>query len=230
MSDLFYTGRARQTSGAFSVTVKGGSELAKKLRKLEAGGTNAIKRTVSDFSTRAPAWVSKGIREHYAVDTVAIKEAGPQKKRGKTTVQVAGKTVDGVALQYSGRTLTLTHFKLSPKSRPTALKAKLIRIPGQNIAGAGDVAMIRPPKKYKVKTTIIKGQRITLPGDTFIASGNGGSTLPFQRTGEGRMPIETIRTLSVPQMIDGRARETIEETIGEQLGKRFENHIKQAMK
>lgn len=230
MSDLFYTGRAKQTNGAFTVSMKGGSELVQKLRKLETGGQTAIKRTVSDFSSRAPAWVSKGIREHYGVDTVAIKEAGPQKKRGKTTVKVAGHTIDGVALEYRGRTLTPVHFRMSPKARPSAQQNKQIRIPGQAIAGAGDVAMIKPPKKYKVKATIIRGKRVSLPTGTFIASGNGGSTLPFQRTGEGRTPIEAVRTLSVPQMIDGRARATIEETISEKLGDRFEHHIKQAMK
>lgn len=230
MSDLFYTGRAKKTSGAFTVNMKGGSEIVQRLRKLENGGETAIKRTVSDFSSRAPAWVSKGIREHYGVDTVAIKEAGPKKKRGKVTVKAGGVSIDGASLIYEGRTLTPVHFKMAPKARPTAQQNKQSLIPGQAIAGAGDVAAIRQPKKYKVKATIIKGKRVSLPTGTFIASGNGGSTLPFQRTGKGRMPIEAVRTLSVPQMIDGRARETIEQMISEKLGDRFEHHIKQAMK
>ena len=230
MSDLFYTGRARRTGGAFTVSIKDGRELAKKLKKLETGSETAIRRTVSDFATRAPAWVSKGIREHYGVDTVAIDEAGPKKKRGKTSISVAGTTVDGIALEYRGRSLTPSHFKMSPKQRPTAQKAQTIKVPGQAIAGAGDVAMIRPPKKYTVKATIIKGQRSSMPPGTFIAEGKGGSVLPFQRTGAGRMPIEALRTLSVPQMIEGRAKDTIEEMISEKLGARFAHHIEQAMK
>ena len=82
MSDLFHTGQSRRTSGAFSVTMRDGAKLAKKLEKLKDGGETAIKRTVSDFTARAPAWVSKGIRQHYGVDTAAIKEAGPRSKRG----------------------------------------------------------------------------------------------------------------------------------------------------
>ena len=230
MSDLFYTGQRRHTSGAFSVSYKGAPDIVKKLHKLKDGGEVAIKRTVSDFTSRAPGWVSKGIREHYGVDTAAIKDAGPQKKRGGTSVKVAGTTVDGASLIYKGRTLTTGHFKQSPKKRPTGQQAKPHRVPGQAIAGAGDVAMIRPPKKYTVKATIIKGQRSTLPAGTFIAAGNGGVSLPFQRTSEARMPIEAVHTLSVPQMIDGRARETIQETISDKLGDRFEHHIKQAMK
>lgn len=230
MSELFRTGRAKNTSGSFSVSCSGGSDIVKRLNKLENGGKVAIQRTVSDFTTRAPGWVSKGIREHYGVDTAAIKEAAKKPKRGRTTIKVAGITVDGATLEYKGRTLTPVHFKMSPKKRPETQQKNPIRIPGQAIAGAGDVAMIRPPKQYTVKATIIKGKRASLPAGTFIASGNGGSTLPFQRTGEGRMPIEAVRTLSVPQMIDGRARETIEETISTKLGQRFQHHIEQAMK
>lgn len=232
MSDLFYTGRSRRTSGAFSVTMRDGAKLAKKLEKLKDGGETAIKRTVSDFTARAPAWVSKGIRQHYGVDTAAIKEAGPRSKRGATSIRVSGVSVDGATLEYKGRTLTPIHFKMSPKSRPTAQQAKQLRVPGQAIATAkgSPVAMVRPPKKYTVKATILKGGRASMKPGTFIAAGNGGVSLPFQRTGEGRTPIEAVRTLSVPQMISGKAKETIEELIGTNLEKRFEHHVQQAMK
>ena len=69
MSNLFYSGSGRHTSGAFTVTMKDGAKLAKQIAKLENGGKVAIQRTVSDFNSRAPAWVSKGIRQHYGVDT-----------------------------------------------------------------------------------------------------------------------------------------------------------------
>lgn len=230
MSDLFYTGRSRRESGAFSVTMRGGAKLAKKLEKLKDGGETAIKRTVSDFTARAPAWVSKGIRQHYGVDTAAIKEAGPKKKWGATSIRVSGVSVDGATLEYKGRTLTPIHFRMSPKSRPTAKKAKRILVPGQAIAKGSPVAMVRPPRKYTVKATILKGGRESMEQGTFIAAGKGGVSIPYQRTGEGRTPIEAVRTLSVPQMISGKAKETIEELIGSNLEERFEHHIQQAMK
>ncbi len=234
MSDLFYTSQSRRTSGSFSVSCAGGSELVKKLKKLENGGKVAIERTVSEFTSRAPGWVSKGIREHYGVDTDAIKEAAKKPKRGRTKISVAGVTVDGATLEYSGRTLTPIHFKLSPKSRPTTKQTNPVRIPGQLIGKGSPVAMIKPPKPYTVKATIIKGQRAKMPPGTFLAPNRGGEEgaahIPFQRTGSGRTPIEAIRTLSVPQMIDGRARETIEQTISTKLGVRFQHHIERAMK
>ena len=231
MSDLFYTGRSRRTSGAFSVTMRDGAKLAKKLEKLKDGGETAIKRTVSDFTSRAPAWVSKGIRQHYGVDTAAIEEAGPRSKRGATSIRVSGVSVDGASLEYKGRTLTPIHFKMSPTTRnPKGLAKKPAKVPGQTISTGSPVAMVRPPKKYTVKATILKGGRASMEQGTFIAAGNGGAVLPFQRTGEGRTPIEAVRTLSVPQMISGKAKETIEELIGTNLEKRFEHHVQQAMK
>lgn len=230
MSDLFRAGKTKHTKGGFSVATSGGAELVKRLQKLENGGKVAIQRTVSDFTKRAPAWVSKGVREHYGVDAAAIKESAKAPKRGRTSIKVAGISVDGATLIYKGRTLTPTHFKMSPKVRPTAQQNKPIRIPGQVIAGS-PVAMVRPPKRYKVKATIIKGKRTTLGSGTFITEGNGGVALPFQKKDpERRGPIEAVRTLSVPQMIDGRARETVEQIVSEKLGERFEHHMKQATK
>lgn len=202
----------------------------KRLRKLENGGEVAIKRTVSDFTTRAPAWVSKGIREHYGVDAAAIKEAAKRPKRGRTSIKVAGIAVDGATLEYKGRTLTPLHFKMSPKKRPEGQQKNPVRIPGQAIGSGSPVAMVRQPKPYKVKATIIKGQRASFPSSTFLTAGNGGTSLPFQRKGESRMPIEAVHTLSVPQMIDNRARETIDSAIGTKLGERFQHHVERAMK
>ena len=149
MGGLFYTGQSRRTSGSFTVTCSGAEDIVKRLNKLENGGQTAIKKTVNDFMSRAPAWVSKGIREHYGVDTAAINEAKQQPRRGQSSIQVAGVQVDSASLIYKGRTLTPTHFKMSPKSRPSAQQKKPIRIPGQLIAGAGDVAMVRPPRPYQ---------------------------------------------------------------------------------
>lgn len=227
---LFKRDKARTHKGGFTVTMAGGAELVKRLQKLENGGEVAIQRTVSDFNTRAPAWVSWGIREHYGVDTSRIKEAQKKPRRGKTSIKVAGVTVDGATLVYKGRTLTPVHFKMSPKQRPEGQQKKFDKIPGQAIADGSPVAMMAQPKRYKVKATILKGKRATLPTGTFIAPGNGGVYLPFQRESEARKPIEVIRTLSVPQMIDGRARETIEQTISEKLGERFQHHIERVMK
>lgn len=230
MSDIFKAGKRKYHRGSLSVSFTMSNSAIKKFNKLSEGSKKAIENTVSDYASRAPGWVSKGIREHYGVDTAAIKDAAQKPKRGKTSIHVAGISVDGVTLEYKGRTLTPIHFKMSPKDRPDKQQKKPIRIPGQLIADGSPVAMNRPPRKYTIKATIIKGQRAAMSSDTFLTAGQGGVVLPYQRTGDGRSPIEAIRTLSVPQMIDGRAHETINETINENISKRFKHHIERAMK
>ena len=73
MSDLFHAGQSKRTGGSITVTMKNGTKLAKRLEKLKDGGETAIKYTISDFASRAPGWVTKGIRQHYGVDTAALK-------------------------------------------------------------------------------------------------------------------------------------------------------------
>lgn len=221
---------ATNTSGSFSVSYSGARDIVKELRKLRDGGETAIKRTVSDFTTRGPGWVSKGIRQHYGVDAAAIKDAAKRPRRGRTSIRIAGVSVDGATLEYKGRTLTPVHFNMSPKKAPAAKQKNPARIPGQLIGTGSPVAMVRAPKPYTIKATIIKGQREAMSSDTFLTAGNGGVLLPYQKSRDSRLPIEAVRTLSVPQMIDGRAHETIKQTIGIKLGERFSHHIEQAMR
>jgi hypothetical protein len=92
-----------------------------------------------------------------------------------------------------------------------------------------EVGTVRPPAPYQITAQIIKGQRARLPDNTFMGAGKVPA-IPFQRTGSGRGPLEAVHTLSVPQMIDGKARQTIETTISEKLGERFNHYIDQVMK
>ena len=229
-SDLFHVGQSRRTSAALNVTMKNGAKLAKKIAKLAEGGETALKNTVSDYANRAPGWVKKGVRQHYGVDTEAIDKAGPKVQRGNgRTFTVGGTTVDGVSLEYKGKTLTTTHFNQSPSSVQSARQTKYQRIPGQAIRGAGAVAMIRQPRKYTVKATILKGHRASMKAGTFIATAKN-ATLPFQKTSASRYPVHPVRTLSVPQMISGKAKETIDSLIDENMEKRLEHHIERVMK
>lgn len=220
MSDLFKAGKVKRTTGGgFTVSAAGGSDILKRLQKLETGGKVAIERTVSDFTTRAPAWVSKGIREHYGVDAAAIKDAVKKPKRGTTSLKVAGIQVDGATLEYEGRLLTPTHFKMKPAARP----------PGN--------------KKYKVKATVIKGQRKILSSNAFLgraSKSEDAKIIPWQRVGDGRLPVRVIKSISVPQMAGGRgedgkehvslASESIRKELDQGLTKRFDHHMNRVMK
>ena len=105
-----------------------------------------------------------------------------------------------------GRVLTPTHFKMKPTQRK--------------------------PKPYRVSQEVFKGQRKNLPAGVFLASsgGEGSTQIPFQRESESRYPIKSIKTLSVPQMIENeKVQPLIQQNIDEGLSKRLENHVKQML-
>ena len=210
-------------------------KVAKKILKMQQGGETAIKKTVRDFGSRGPASVSKGIRQHYGVDAGAVKQAFKGAKKGATHISIAGVQVDELTLEYKGKTLTPLHFKMRPGSvNPKGQQSQKGLIPGQNINFSGipgQVAAVAPPTPYQV-TASIKNGRKSFGGNTFLAPAGkgGGAVIPFQRKGDGREPVHAIHTVSVPQMIENDARETINELLNEKLEKRFEHYVKQMLK
>ncbi len=141
----------------------------------------AIKRTVADCKARGPAQVTKAITAVYGIKSGEVTAAGKEAKGGAKTagsITVSGVTVDNVQFIYKGRVRTPAHFSMTPKKRPDA------------------------GKKYTVKAAIFKGQKKALGSKVFLApSGAGTMEIPFKRTSERRLPIEAIRTVSIPQMI-----------------------------
>lgn len=220
-------------ASGIKVVMKEGDRLFRKLEKLDKGADTALQRTVSDFGKRGPAQVSKGVRRFYAVPAGDVAAAF----RG-----VRGSGLEA-SLKYEGRTLTPLHFKMAPAGvDPKGRRAEKSKIPGQAIAFSGtpgQVAAVAQPRPYNIKMTVKKGNRATIGGDAFLApggKGGGGPVLPFQRKGDGRTPVHAVHTLSVPQMIAGEGAERtgsqkeIEKNLQELLEKRFDHHIKQAMK
>lgn len=212
-------------SSGFNIAMKDGDKLFKKLQKLDHGVETAVEQTMKDMAKRTPAQVSKGIRQFYAVDTAGIKSA-------KTKITISGQEA---SIEYSGRTLTPIHFKMSPASiDPKGRQATKDKIPGQKIAFEGipgQVAAVGQPRPYAIKMTVKKGSRVTIGGDAYLQhAGGSGPVIPYQRKGEGRGPVHAVHTVSVPQMIDNDARPEIEKRIDELLEKRFAHNIERVMK
>lgn len=164
------------------VKVPNFSKLVADLKGLNKDVDKAIARTMSDMKTRAPAQVTKAVTAEYGIKSSEVTAAGKAAKGGAKTVgsiKVSGVTVDTIQLTYKGRVLTPSHFSMTPKKRPEG------------------------GKKYTVKAAIKKGQKKSLGAGVFLApSGAAGTTeIPFKRTSPHRLPIEAIRTVSIPQMI-----------------------------
>lgn len=173
----------------------------KKVAKAQENGAKAVQATCREFKTRAPAWISKAVTEYYTIKKKDITEA----KKGASVVgktKVVGVAVDKVVINYKGRVLTPTHFRMTPKERPAA------------------------GRKYKIKTTIRKGQKKTLGPRAFLGGTGGTNQIPFQRVSDSRLPIKAIKTLSVPQMLTNEeVAKKINENIDEGMAKRLEHHL-----
>ena len=201
--------------------------LQKKLDDMQKAPKKVIERTLSDMRKRAPGWVASEIVQVYGVKKGEISSG----KIG--SVKVMGNDIKSMKIRYKGRTLTPTHFGMTPKA------------PGQNA--------------YTLKASILKSQKATLGkvkkltkkqrkalGKNFTKSGtrnsdhspimlmhtgnskSGGTNyIPFQRKSHRRSDIEAIKTLSLPQMVSSeRTKPQIQKAINEGLEKRLSQHMK----
>jgi hypothetical protein len=158
------------------------SKMVGDLKGLNKDIDKAIGRTIADCKTRGPAQVTKAVTAVYGIKSGEVTAAGKAAKGGAKTVgsiKVSGVSVDSVQLIYKGRVLTPAHFSMTPKKRPEG------------------------GKKYTVKAAVYKDRKKVLGSSVFLApSGAAGTTeIPFNRKSEKRLPIEAIRTVSIPQMI-----------------------------
>ncbi len=221
------------SQGSINIAIEGAEDLKAKLAKMNKQSETVVKRTVSDFKSRAPAWVSAAVTEYYAIKKSDVKGAMTGVKKGIGKIKVAGVTVDEISLVYSGRLLTPTHFKMKPTTPPKKRDKDTRLIPGQNIKSdkaVGDVAIVNPLAPYQVTAEIKKGHRVTFPGQTFLGTNKGAGYIPFQRQSDERTDIKSIKTVSIPQMITNeQVGEEIKKKIDEGLSKRLEHHLQQEL-
>lgn len=217
-------------TGAFSVSLMNAGPLMQKLQNIDKAGQTAIKRTVSDFKSRAPGWIKQGVQQFYGVDASGLRSAGPRKTNGATHVHISGIQVEGATLEYKGGMLTTKHFHQKGKSPKGYDKRNKRIIPGQYTSNGGTAVWAARPKPGRISVQVLSGSAANLPADAFLAAGKGGTVLPFQRVGDARKPLLVIKAISAPQMISSeRAKDTIEQLISENLEKRFDNHMDTAM-
>ena len=201
----------------------------------------SIQKAINDTVVRAPAQITKAVTAVYGIKSSEVSAAGKKaagSKKSIGNIKVAGITAEGVRLVYSGRPLTLTHFSMTPRAAPDARQQKKLAVPGMAIATSSaqgaPVAMISPPKKYKVKANIWKGKKEIFE-NAFIATGNGGSVLAFTREDKRgketkRSPIKAIRTVGIPQMIEKEiVKSSIQSRIDEILSERINHHTERAI-
>ncbi len=223
------------SKGFINVALKNVGDLKKQMAETEEKSEKAIKRTVSDFKTRAQAWVSAAIVKVYNIKKTDIKKCFKGAKKGPGTIKIKSVYADNIQLTYEGRLLTPTHFGMRP-GKPPARRMKDRRlIPGQVVKSnntVGPVASVKPIAPYQISVEVFKGKRKTIKKENVFLGSNGGEGfIPFQRTGSEREDLTVIRSTSVPQMITNKTvGDDIKTNITEGLIKRLEHHVQQEMK
>ena len=183
------------------------NKIVRDIKSVNKSAESVLTRTVSDFRNRAPAWIGAAVTETYGISKKEVKEAFSGAKKTVGRVKASGREIDGIGLEYSGRVLTPVHFKMRPGNRPAN------------------------GKPYQITMEVYKEKRRRLSSNAFLGSNKGGGYIPFQREGKSRFPIKSVKTVSVPQMIENKeVAVQISENIDAGLGKRIEHHLNQAIK
>lgn len=174
-------------------------EIVKEIEKEQENLARAVNATINESKKRGYSWINQEATQVYTIKKKDLKS--DQKSamvKGKT--KVFGAKIDNVTFRYQGRLLTPTHFRMTPKTK-------------------------QKKKNYRIKVEIIKGQKKKLPQGIFLAP-TGAKQIPFQREGKERLPVKSIKTLSIPQIITNKnTEEKIQKRINTELGKRLEHHI-----
>ena len=87
------------------ISIKNYAKLCSDLRAMNKDAEKAISRTVADFKSRAPGWISQAVSDEYTIKKSEVKGAMVgAKKIG--SIKVSGTMVDNIGLEYKGRLLT----------------------------------------------------------------------------------------------------------------------------
>lgn len=197
-------------SNSMKVVIDGYDEVIKEIQSMKAKSEKIVNRTVADFKSRGPGWVSQEVTKEYGISKKDVNETKKGVIKGRSKIRIKGAKLDDISIIYRGRLLTPTHFSMKPTMRPAKNKPYVV------------TAIIK-----KSKGRVALGNRVFLK-----ESGKQGTKqIPFQREGKERYPINAVKTVSVPQMITNESvKKNINERVNTELGKRLQHHLKQARK
>lgn len=197
--------------------------LKKKLEEMKEAPRKVLKATTADAVKRVPPWIAAEVSKSYGVKKGEVNSGALGK------MQVKGDRVDNIKIVYTGRVLTPTHFGMSPKSpgkNAYTLKATIIR--GQR-ATLGKVKKLTKKQRQELAKNFRREGKRTSPHSPVMLMPTGTTYIPFQRKSTNRKDVEAVKTLSLPQMVSGRAAEGISKAINDGLEKRLDHHMKRYM-
>lgn len=154
-------------------------KIQKKLGNMSDKAPTVLRNALNDTAKKAEKKLAKKAQETYAVKTGSFTGAGTLKRAtlGKLEAEI----------HYSGSTLELKKFKVSPagvrtgSSRPEIVKAKVLKSSGMKGLVKGDIK-------------------------AFVAQMGNKHVGVMQRKGKERLPIKGLYSNSIPKMIGNEKR------------------------
>ncbi|MBE5899530.1 MAG: hypothetical protein E7279_08000 [Lachnospiraceae bacterium] len=211
------------------IKVEGLEDILSGLDKRKEYVAKAVNSTCKEFKTRGPGWISKAVTQEYTIKAGEVKDAIIG-KHSIGHITLGGVTLEDIYIEYSGRVLSYSHFRFTPRKSDIKLLKKQIRIPGQRISSDRPFVWMHAHRNQNVKVEVHKGRKKVLKGKymstPFIASMNGSPDMPFQRTSQKSQKVRSIRSVSIPQMITNeKVAKDISERVSTELGKRLQHHL-----
>ncbi len=199
------------------------SKLKQSLDKMNKGLEDVKRLTKSDFRSRVPRQVNKGVKAKYKIGN----RVGQDKPSWHSSGDFSGE------LKYKTSPIGIENFGMSPKEAP-GRQEEATYIPAMH-------ARIHLPLPYTISYAIKKptqigvtasGRRKLLHHNFSVQSTKGyfvARGLAWKRKGPNAKSVEVMKTLSVSAMIVNDAKEGVEKNIKEMLENRLANHIRNKM-
>ena len=216
------------------------TDIAKTTQKLAGIGENlpeVYKNTISDMKARLPGKVASAVTWMYNIKKKEIKYSFKKDFTGSSVgaISIRGEDINTMTLVYTGSRLTPIHFSMTPKEPKKLSNDELLERKKQRNKGKKT-----PRKRYHISVNI-KGRVKNLPfrapkaidSALFLAPVTKGSSkyIPFWRITKEKNPLQSVKTLSLPQMIDNKlVRKKIEKEKDELLEKRLNHHMARFVK
>lgn len=223
----------------FKMAIKNKERLDKQIDDLHTGSEKAVKSTISDMRSRAPAWVAAEVVKVYNIKKKEIVPAKTEKsKKPVGSIRLKGDTVDALQLVYRGRMLTPVHFGMTPK-RPNdggsqTLKAEIIK--GQRKVLGKTKKITKKQRKNIGRNFQHEGTRNSPKSPWMLRSTGANSedkvqAIPFQRQKQPGTFDHVFKSISLPQMVSSdRTKDNISKALADGMADRLDRNMDRFIK
>ena len=207
--------------------------MIRQLQQMQRNTEIVCRNTISDFQKRVPSWVTKEVTSIYTIKKQEIRPTKNQNGIKVGNIRFSGRTIGSCSIVYTGEALTPTHFKMTPKEpRGTGYTLNVEIVKGQKKTW-GKTKKLSKKQRRNIGRNFTKQGSQSSPQSPkmLMPTGNrqegGTNYIPFQRVSQNRNSIQSLKTVSLPQMVDNpQVHQNIETAIYTHMNERLAHHMR----